>query len=49
MIPRMTVLLEAAHGNPLVPIIVGAVVFLTLMLLLSILISFGSARPHTES
>ena len=51
MLPRMTILLEAAagHGDQTGAIITGLVVFAGLLSLLFILLGFGSARPHTVS
>ncbi len=47
--PRMGSLLETAHtGGPLpVNIAIGVAVFLTLVLLMTLLHGFGASRPHS--
>ncbi len=45
----MIVLLEAAENHMLGAIATGGSVFLLLMVVLAILVGFGSARPHTRS
>ncbi|GEM_PF-5013697 len=48
-LPRMTVLLEASGGHVVAAVATGVSVFLLLMVILAILIGFGSGRPHTQS
>lgn len=45
----MIVLLEAAGDHMAGAIATGATVFLLLMVILAILVGFGSARPHARS
>lgn len=49
-LPRMTVLLEAVTGDHLIAAVAtGVAVFLLLMVIVTILVGFGSGRPHTRS
>ena len=49
MLPRMTLLETAAHGDSSLALTIGLIAFGTLFVLLLITVIFGSARPHTES
>lgn len=48
-LPRMTVLLEAAGDHVASAVATGVSVFVILMVILAILVGFGSGRPHTRS